>query len=85
MPSTGHSPENTQAGARGDPGSGTDSGPPERTMPLGAKARISASSVSQDRISEYTPISRMRRAISCVYWEPKSRISRRLAWMSVMA
>src|SRR5262245_64090613 len=29
------------------------------------------------RISENTPCSRTRRAMSCVYWEPKSRIRTR--------
>ena len=42
--------------------------------PRGAKARMSSSLMSNGWISQYTPISRTRRAISWVYWEPKSRI-----------
>ena len=38
---------------------------------------------SQGRISQYTPISRTRRAISWVYCAPKSRIRTREEWMSV--
>src|SRR5690606_32324649 len=56
-------------------------GPPERMIAFGANARMVASSTVHGRISEYTPASRTRRAISWVYWEPKSRIRTR----SVMA
>jgi hypothetical protein len=51
-----------------------DSGPPERMMPFAPNAAISAGSWSQAQISQYTPISRMRRAISWVYCAPKSRM-----------
>src|SRR5260221_8496504 len=56
----------------------TEAGPPDRMMPLGAKALILAASTDWNGwISQYTPASRTRRAISWVTWEPKSTISRR--------
>src|SRR5215469_16226603 len=82
MPSTGTPSANTAAGALGGFASVTDSGPPERMMPRGAKARTAASLVSHGCISQYTPSSRTRRAMSCVYCAPKSRIRMRCAWMS---
>ena len=47
-------------------------------------AAIAAGSWSQAQTSQYTPISRMRRAISCVYCAPKSRIRILSVWMSVI-
>ena len=47
-------------------------GPPDRMMPTGSRFEISATGVCGGRISEYTDSSRRRRAISCVYCEPKS-------------
>src|SRR2546430_3861023 len=44
-------------------------------MPAGAKSRMNASPTSWGWISQYTCSSRTRRAMSCVYWAPKSRIS----------
>src|SRR5512139_4351146 len=82
MPSTGTPASNTACGARGGSVAVTDSGPPERMMPRAPKARTSASLMSQGWISQYTPHSRTRRAINCVYWAPKSRIRMRCAWMS---
>src|SRR5438067_5678987 len=41
----------------------------------GCRSRIAASGVVPGTISENTPSSRTRRAINCVYWLPKSRIS----------
>src|SRR5580658_6545742 len=82
MPSTGTPNSNTAAGARGGSESVTDSGPPERITPRGAKARTAASVMSQGWISQYTPLSRTRRAMSWVYCAPKSRIRIRCAWMS---
>src|SRR4029077_7619911 len=38
--------------------------------------------MSQGWISQYTPSSRTRRAMSCVYCAPKSRIRMRCEWMS---
>src|SRR5215813_4613411 len=82
MPNTGTPRVNTEGGALGGSASVTDSGPPERTTPLGLNARTSSSEMSQGRISQYTPNSRTRRAINCVYWAPKSRIRIRCAWIS---
>src|SRR5262249_53683218 len=45
---------------------------------------ISAGSWSHAQISQYTPISRMRRAISCVYCAPKSRMRILSLWMFCM-
>jgi hypothetical protein len=42
-------------------------------MPAGLRARICSAAVSGAQISEYTDSSRRRRAMSCVYWDPKSR------------
>ena len=47
---------------------------PDRMMPFGANSRMNASLTSFGWISQYTCASRTRRAISCVTWEPKSRI-----------
>ena len=55
------------------PASETLFGPPDRMMPAGRCARIRSSGVSGGQISEYTESSRRRRAMSCVYCEPKSR------------
>src|SRR3989344_1078153 len=65
-------------GARGASACVTDSGPPERMMPRGANFFISSIDVSHEYNSQYTPASRTRRAISCVYCAPKSRI--RIFW-----
>src|SRR5688572_1146250 len=46
-------------------------------IPRGASSRIFASGTLNGWISEYTFCSRTRRAISCVYWPPKSRIRMR--------
>src|SRR5512139_1378022 len=85
MPSTGTLAFHTAWGARGASFCRTDSGPPDRMMPLGLNAATSASLTSQGWISQYTPSSRTRRAMSCVYWEPKSRMRMRWAWMSCMS
>jgi hypothetical protein len=44
-------------------------------MPRGLSARTSASGVVQGSTTEKTLNSRMRRAMSCVYCEPKSRMT----------
>src|SRR5258706_216992 len=49
-------------------------GEPDRMSAAGLRARIVSSGAFPGSTSEYTPSSRTRRAISCVYWEPKSRI-----------
>src|SRR5262245_43526598 len=82
MPSTGTPSSNTTGCARGGVSSVTDSGPPERMIPRGAKARISSPLISQGCSSQYTPASRTRRAMSWEYWAPKSRMRMRCAWMS---
>mmetsp|Transcript_26318 Transcript_26318/g.62508 ORF Transcript_26318/g.62508 Transcript_26318/m.62508 type:complete len:499 (-) Transcript_26318:2047-3543(-) len=43
-------------------------------MALGAKALMKSSDTSFGWISQYTEASRTRRAMSCVTWEPKSRM-----------
>src|SRR6185437_12353283 len=82
MPRIGTSSANTCPGARGESASTTDSGPPERITPFGANFAISPGSWSHAQISQYTPISRIRRAISCVYCDPKSRMRILSVWMS---
>src|SRR5262245_31098924 len=82
MPSTGTPSSNTHWGAAGAAATCTDSGPPDRMMPRAPKARTSSSLMSHGCISQYTPLSRTRRAMSCVYCAPKSRIRMRCAWMS---
>src|SRR5260221_5209115 len=42
-------------------------------MPEGSSLRISSRVVVHGRTEEKTCCSRMRRAMSCVYWPPKSR------------
>src|SRR3954454_7913814 len=74
MPSTGTPESKIDCGARGEPCSCTDSGPPERITALGFISRNAASAFWNGTISEYTPSSRTRRAISCVTCEPKSTI-----------
>src|SRR5262249_35441054 len=66
---------NTSAVTPGARGSYTLLGPPERMIPLGLLAVISASGVSNGRISQYTRHSRTLRAINWVYCAPKSRIT----------
>ena len=63
---------NTRSGARGLPPSWTEAGPPDRMMPLGPGQSSALSADWKGTISEYTPASRMRRAMSWVTWEPKS-------------
>jgi hypothetical protein len=75
--------EDLPAARAGEPVSVVDSGPPERMMPFAPEAAISPGSWSQAQISQYTPISRMRRAISWVYCAPKSRIRILSLWMKV--
>src|SRR5205809_8129879 len=65
---------NKPGSTAGAPFSETESGPPERMMPFGFCCSIAASGVLNGKISEYTFVSRILRPISCVYWEPKSRM-----------
>src|ERR1700734_1743996 len=82
MPSTGVPSSNTAGGAPGGAWPVTDSGPPDRMMPRAPNERTSAALTSPGCISQYTPSSRTRRAISCVYCAPKSMIRIRCAWIS---
>src|SRR5688572_24255500 len=82
MPRTGTPSSNTACGATGACDSVVDSGPPERMTPRAPNARTSSLLMSHGWISQYTPLSRTRRAMSCVYCAPKSRIRIRWAWMS---
>src|SRR5258708_7606089 len=74
MPSTGTPSSNTACGARPVDSSYADMWLPERITPLAPNSRTKASETSQGWISQYTFASRTRRAMSCVYWAPKSRI-----------
>src|SRR6202030_663763 len=49
-------------------------------MPTGAQLLISASDAVQGSTTEKTFCSRMRRAINCVNWDPKSRMT--MDWLS---
>src|SRR5580704_9627024 len=62
----------TSAGARGLPASGTDAGPPDRITALGFSRAKASDALENGWISQKTPASRTRRAISCVTCEPKS-------------
>src|SRR5665213_1129369 len=66
----------------GAPGSYTDAGPPLKIRPRGARRRISAALMVPGTSSQYTRASRTRRAMSCEYWEPKSR-TRTVSWATV--
>src|SRR5882724_9416418 len=72
MPSTGTPAASTAGSQIGASESYTELGPPERTMPAGSYARISWTLAVQGTIALNTCCSRMRRAINCVYWPPKS-------------
>jgi len=61
----------------------TEFGPPERMMPCGLNSRTKASFTSYGCNSQYTCCSRTRRAISCEYCEPKSRM--RIFWWDMGA
>src|SRR5215208_766084 len=78
MPSTGVPRLKSSAAHLGAPASDTLLGPPERMIPTGFFSLIVSSDVLNGTISEYTDSSRSRRAINCVYCEPKS--STRMVW-----
>src|SRR5205807_23313 len=78
MPSTGTPSWNTACGARAVDSSYADMWLPERITPLAPNSRTKASLTSQGWISQYTRASRTRRAMSWVYWAPKSRT--RIFW-----
>src|SRR5438128_6858006 len=74
MPSTGTPSSNTVCGARAVSSSVTEAWLPERITPRGLNARTKSASTSCGCSSQYTPLSRTRRAISWATWEPKSSI-----------
>src|ERR1700691_885099 len=78
MPSTGIPSSKTRASAGGASLSYTDHGAPESTIPTGAQLLTSSSDAVQGSTTENTFCSRMRRAMSCVYCAPKSRM--RMVW-----
>src|SRR4051794_145112 len=73
MPKVGMSRSSSCVGNSGAPGSETEAGPPKRTNPFGFRSRIFSTGVEAGSISAKTPHSRIRRAINCEYWPPKSR------------
>src|SRR5580700_1584518 len=75
MPSTGTPSSKMRRSAGGASLSYTDHGAPESTMPTGAQLLTSSSEAVQGSTTEKTFCSRMRRAISCVNCEPKSRMT----------
>src|SRR5580693_8018449 len=78
MPRTGTLAVKMAGLAEGAAPSITEAGPPDSTMALGPNCSILAWSTDwKGWISQYTPASRRRRAMSWVTWEPKSTISRR--------
>src|SRR5690242_14322147 len=75
MPSTGTPNSSTAGSAGGASASYTEHGPPDRMIPSGFCARTCSMGAVQGSTTENTFCSRMRRAISCVYCEPKSRMT----------
>ena len=75
MPSSGRPVFSTAGSALGAAASYTLDGPPESTMPFGSSASTSLNGAVHGSTTENTLNSRMRRAISWVYCEPKSRIT----------
>src|SRR5580700_11928135 len=75
MPSTGTPSSKMRRSAGGASLSYTDHGAPESTMPTGAQLLTSSSEAVQGSTMEKTFCSRMRRAMSCVYCAPKSRMT----------
>src|SRR4051794_17556225 len=72
MPSTGMPSSSSSLRSAGAPSAYTEAGPPESTRPFGPRPLIRSSGVSCGSSSLKTPHSRIRRAISCEYWPPKS-------------
>src|SRR5919205_3229391 len=75
MPSTGTPRSKTARGARPVDSSYADIWLPDRITPVAPNSRTKPSLTSQGWISQYTFASRTRRAMSWVYWAPKSRMS----------
>src|SRR5919198_5672867 len=75
MPSTGISRSSSSERSSGAPSEYTDAGPPDSTSAAGRRSRMWSKSVVCGSSSAKTPHSRIRRAMSCEYWPPKSRTS----------
>src|SRR5690242_4022719 len=75
MPSTGTPSPSTAGSAGGASASYTEHGPPERITPMGFWALISSIEAVQGKTTEKTFCSRTRRAMSCTYCAPKSRMT----------
>src|SRR4051794_31808156 len=75
MPSTGMPSPSSSGRSSGAPSEYTEAGPPDSTSAAGRRSRICSVSIVCGRSSANTPHSRIRRAISCEYWPPKSRTS----------
>src|SRR3954469_23650995 len=75
MPSTGMPSSRSSERSFGAPSAYTEAGPPERISPRGSRLRISSTPTVCGSSSLNTPHSRIRRAMSCEYWPPKSRTS----------
>ena len=75
MPRVGNPICKSFGSAGGASESYTEHGPPDNTNPNGRYDSISASGTVQGSTTQNTFCSRMRRAISCVYCEPKSRMT----------
>src|ERR1700730_17830835 len=73
MPRTGMPAARTCGSHLGACGSYTELGPPLRTMPAGGNSLIFSKDELHGSTAEQTCCSRMRAAISCLYWHPKSR------------
>src|SRR3954469_10864902 len=82
MPRTGTPSSNTALGVRPVDSSYADMWLPERITPVGPNSRTKPSVTSQGWISQYTFASRTRRAMSWVYWAPKSRM--RIRWCDLL-
>src|SRR5216683_4386778 len=74
MPRTGTPSSNTACGARAVSSSVTEAWLPDRITPRGLNDLTNSASTSCGCSSQYTPLSRTRRAISWVTCEPKSRM-----------
>src|SRR3954453_17775303 len=79
MPSTGMPSSRRSARSSGAPSEYTDAGPPDSTSAAGRGSFMRSKPVVCGSSSAKTPHSRIRRAISCEYWPPKSR-TRTSSW-----
>src|ERR687892_2277397 len=72
MPSVGTPSSKISGSTLGAPSAYTDAGPPERTSAAGLRCAISSAERRCPTSSEYTRASRTRRAMSWLYWPPRS-------------